>query len=318
MDGGDIAGLLAVLVFAVLVGLLALPIVKLGRVFDELRLTIRSINDGTTPLIDEVTRTVTTTNTQLEKVDGITSNVSDASANVSALSSLVASTVGQPLIKVASFSHGLRRAFSPQPGRRAQRAPPGSRDPSRPRTVLPAPGASGGPADHTGHEPSADGSGPRTPGADHGNVVQTRPARRRRPGGRRGHPRRLRSRGPAVPVPGHPGDSREHGRGARAARGRGAPRPTRRGGHPAHRGPALRRVHGTGPGGHGGARGAAAAAVRRALSRGPHRQPPGGARRRRAPAGVPWHPVTSHDSSTDPEDPRARVIEHTPSEGNER
>ena len=116
MDGGEVAGLLAVFVFAVLVGLLALPIVKLGRVFDELRLTIRSINDGTTPLIDEVTRTVSTTNTQLEKVDGITSNVSDASANVSALSSLVASTVGQPLIKVASFSHGLRRAFSPQAG----------------------------------------------------------------------------------------------------------------------------------------------------------------------------------------------------------
>ena len=116
MDGGDIAGLIAAGVFAVLVGLLAVPIVKLGRVFDELRLTIRSLNDGTTPLIDEVTRTVSTTNTQLEKVDGITSNVSDASANVSALSSLVASTVGQPLIKVASFSHGLRRAFTPQQG----------------------------------------------------------------------------------------------------------------------------------------------------------------------------------------------------------
>lgn len=158
MDGGDIAGLLAVLVFAVLVGLLALPIVKLGRVFDELRLTIRSINDGTTPLIDEVTRTVTTTNTQLEKVDGITSNVSDASANVSALSSLVASTVGQPLIKVASFSHGLRRAFSPQPGAPGAAGGagtrPGSAPSSQPR------GASGAPADHTGHEPSADGSGP--------------------------------------------------------------------------------------------------------------------------------------------------------------
>ena len=161
MDGGDIAGLLAVLVFAVLVGLLALPIVKLGRVFDELRLTIRSINDGTTPLIDEVTRTVTTTNTQLEKVDGITSNVSDASANVSALSSLVASTVGQPLIKVASFSHGLRRAFSPQPGAPGAAGAAGgagtrsgSAPSSQPR------GASGVPADHTGHEPSADGTGP--------------------------------------------------------------------------------------------------------------------------------------------------------------
>ena len=165
MDGGDIAGLLAVLVFAVLVGLLALPIVKLGRVFDELRLTIRSINDGTTPLIDEVTRTVTTTNTQLEKVDGITSNVSDASANVSALSSLVASTVGQPLIKVASFSHGLRRAFSPQPGapggagatggaETRPGAPTGSAPSTQPR------GASGVPADHTGRTPSADGHGP--------------------------------------------------------------------------------------------------------------------------------------------------------------
>jgi len=61
---------------------------------------------------DEVTRTVSTTNSQLEKVDGITTNVSDASANVSALSSLVASTVGQPLIKVAAFSHGVRRAFT--------------------------------------------------------------------------------------------------------------------------------------------------------------------------------------------------------------
>ncbi|WP_270451022.1 DUF948 domain-containing protein [Kocuria marina] len=123
MDGGDIAGLLAALVFAVLVGLLAVPIIKLGRVFDELRLSIRSINDGTAPLIDEVTRTVATTNTQLEKVDGITSNVSDASANVSALSSLVASTAGQPLIKVASFSHGLRRAFSPQAGAQTRPGP---------------------------------------------------------------------------------------------------------------------------------------------------------------------------------------------------
>ena len=128
MDGGDIAGLLAALVFAVLVGLLAVPIIKLGRVFDELRMSIRSINDGTAPLIDEVTRTVASTNTQLEKVDGITSNVSDASANVSALSSLVASTVGQPLIKVASFSHGLRRAFTPQPG---TQAPSGPRTESR-------------------------------------------------------------------------------------------------------------------------------------------------------------------------------------------
>lgn len=111
MSGADIAGLIAAGVFAILVALLAVPILKLGKVFDELTRTIRSLNEETTPLIGEVTKTVASTNAQIEKVDGITSNVSDASANVSALSSLVTSTVGQPLIKVAAFSHGVRKAF---------------------------------------------------------------------------------------------------------------------------------------------------------------------------------------------------------------
>lgn len=116
MTGGEIAGLIAAAVFAVLVALLAMPIIKLGRVFDETREMVRQLNEGTGPLIEEFTRTVATTNSQLEKVDGITDNVSDASANVSALSSLVASTVGQPLIKMAAFSYGVRKAFRPQDG----------------------------------------------------------------------------------------------------------------------------------------------------------------------------------------------------------
>ncbi|MDN3482022.1 DUF948 domain-containing protein [Arthrobacter sp. APC 3897] len=112
MSGGDIAGLIAAGVFAVLVVLLAVPIWKLGKVFDELRGAIRTISDETTPLIEEVTTTVSTTNLQLQKVDGISSNVSDATANISALSSLVAATVGSPLIKVSAFSYGVRSALS--------------------------------------------------------------------------------------------------------------------------------------------------------------------------------------------------------------
>lgn len=117
MSGGDIAGLIAAIVFAILVALLAVPVVKLGKVFDEVRLAVRSLSDGTTPLIDEVTSTVSTTNAQLKKVDGITNNVSDASANVSALSSLIAATIGSPLIKVAAFSYGVRSAFSARAGK---------------------------------------------------------------------------------------------------------------------------------------------------------------------------------------------------------
>ena len=36
----------------------------------------------------------------------------DVSQNVSALTALFAATVGGPMIKVAAFSHGVRRALS--------------------------------------------------------------------------------------------------------------------------------------------------------------------------------------------------------------
>ncbi|MCY0903784.1 DUF948 domain-containing protein [Arthrobacter sp. H14-L1] len=117
MSGGDIAGLIAAGVFAVLVAILAVPVFKLGRVFDEVRRTIATLSEGTTPLIDEVTATVSTTNAQLQKVDGISTNVSDATANISALSSLLAATLGSPVIKVAAFSYGVRSAVA---GRRAK------------------------------------------------------------------------------------------------------------------------------------------------------------------------------------------------------
>ena len=127
MSGGDIAGLIAAGVFAVLVALLAVPVWKLGKVFDEMRGAIRTLSEETTPLIDEVTTTVSTTNLQLQKVDGISSNVSDASANLSALSSLVAATIGSPLIKVSAFSYGVRSALASRRTARVQGAGRGRR-----------------------------------------------------------------------------------------------------------------------------------------------------------------------------------------------
>ncbi|UYQ79106.1 DUF948 domain-containing protein [Glutamicibacter sp. JL.03c] len=122
MSGSDIAGLIAAGAFVVLVVLLAVPIIKLGKVFDELRTTIKDVSDGTTPLLGEVANTVATTNDQLKKVDTITTNVSDTTANVSALSSLVAATVGKPLIKVAAFTEGVKAAMNTKPSGKARRS----------------------------------------------------------------------------------------------------------------------------------------------------------------------------------------------------
>jgi len=121
MTVGGFAALGAVVVFALLVGVIAIPLVKLGRVFDETRNTIRSISDGTLPLLTEVTTTVATTNEQLVKVDTITTNVAQVSTNVSALTSLFAATLGSPVVKVAAFSYGVRQALSGRESRRSRR-----------------------------------------------------------------------------------------------------------------------------------------------------------------------------------------------------
>lgn len=123
MTAGDIAGLIAAGVFAVLVGLLAVPIIKLGRVFDETSETIRVVKDNVTPLLEEATTTISETNKQLARVDSITSSVEEATGNVSALVALFAATVGGPLIKIAGFSAGVRAALT---GLRGSRKSPGS------------------------------------------------------------------------------------------------------------------------------------------------------------------------------------------------
>ncbi|NYF10783.1 uncharacterized protein YoxC [Leifsonia sp. AK011] len=111
MTGGDIAGLIAAGIFAVLVGLLAVPLIKLGRVFDETSTAIRELSDNVTPLLEEATTTISETNKQIARVDAITSSVEEATSNVSSLVALFAATVGGPLIKIAGFSAGVRAAI---------------------------------------------------------------------------------------------------------------------------------------------------------------------------------------------------------------
>jgi len=112
MSGGDIAGLIAAGVFAVLVGLLAIPLVKLGRVFDETRDVIHDLGENVTPIFTEATTTIREANSQLARVDTITSGIADATANVSSLIALFAATLGGPLIKIAGFTAGVRVAIA--------------------------------------------------------------------------------------------------------------------------------------------------------------------------------------------------------------
>jgi len=112
MSMGDVAGLIAAVAFVLLVGLLAIPLVKLGRVLDEATRSIREVTEHSVPILDEAATTVASTNDQLIKVDTITTSAAQVSENVSALAGLYASTLGRPLVKVAAFSYGVRQAFA--------------------------------------------------------------------------------------------------------------------------------------------------------------------------------------------------------------
>ena len=112
MSGGDIAGLIAAVAFVALVGVLAVPLVKLGRTFDEASRALREMTDHSVPVIDEAAKAVASGNVQLDKIDKVTTAAADVSQNVSALTALFSATVGGPMIKVAAFTHGVRRAAS--------------------------------------------------------------------------------------------------------------------------------------------------------------------------------------------------------------
>jgi uncharacterized protein YoxC len=112
VSGGAIAALIAAGAFVLLVVLLAYPLLKLGRTLDEATLAIRKTHDGVSPLLDQAQDTMTQVNSQLDHVGGIAKNVDSMTTNVAALTSVVSSTLGSPLIKVAAFSYGVRKTVN--------------------------------------------------------------------------------------------------------------------------------------------------------------------------------------------------------------
>lgn len=104
MSGGDIAALVAAGGFVLLVIFTAVPLLKLGRVLDETRNSIRDLNESVAPLLTELTETVSQTNKQLARVDVITENVAEVSANINSLVAVFTSAVGSPVAKIAGFT----------------------------------------------------------------------------------------------------------------------------------------------------------------------------------------------------------------------
>ncbi|HEX6968776.1 MAG TPA: DUF948 domain-containing protein [Micromonosporaceae bacterium] len=124
MDAGEIAALVAAGAFLMLVLVLAVPILRLRHTVDAATRMINELNEQTGPLLSNVSSTVEHVNTalnqvhvsldgvnvQLAKLDNMTSHAQQITANVANLATVVSAAAANPLVKVAAFGYGVRKA----------------------------------------------------------------------------------------------------------------------------------------------------------------------------------------------------------------
>jgi uncharacterized protein YoxC len=120
---GQIAALVAAGAFLMLVLVLARPIWRLGNTVDAATQAINDINDRTAPLanmnvtvenvntaLGQVHTSLDGVNIQLAKIDTMTGHAQNVTANIANLSTVVSAAAANPLVKVAAFGYGVRRA----------------------------------------------------------------------------------------------------------------------------------------------------------------------------------------------------------------
>ncbi len=99
MGPGGIATIIAACSLLVIAVAVSYAVVRIGRLIDEAKLSLKTVTDETKPLIEEVTTTVKLVNGPLESLNKITKNVENVSSKLSeATTSFMGK--GGPAVKV--------------------------------------------------------------------------------------------------------------------------------------------------------------------------------------------------------------------------
>ncbi|MER7721742.1 DUF948 domain-containing protein [Streptomyces flaveolus] len=130
VSGGEVAGILVAVFWAILVSFLAVALARLAQTLRATTKLVSDVTDQAVPLLADASSAVRSAQTQIDRVDAIASDVQEVTSNASALSTTVASTFGGPLVKVAAFGYGVRRAL----GGRKEDVPAGP--PKEPRRTV--------------------------------------------------------------------------------------------------------------------------------------------------------------------------------------
>jgi uncharacterized protein YoxC len=124
VNAGEIAALVAAGAFLMLVLVLAVPILRLRHTIDATTRAINDLNDRSAPLLVNANASMEGVNTalgqmqtsldgvnvQLAKIDTMTGHAQQVTGTVANLATVVSAAVANPLVKVAAFGYGVRKA----------------------------------------------------------------------------------------------------------------------------------------------------------------------------------------------------------------
>jgi uncharacterized protein YoxC len=124
VKAGEIAALVAAGAFLMLVVVLAVPILRLRHTIDATTQAINDLNDRSAPILVNANATMEGVNTalsqmqtsldgvnvQLAKIDTMTGHAQQVTGTVANLATVVSAAVANPLVKVAAFGYGVRKA----------------------------------------------------------------------------------------------------------------------------------------------------------------------------------------------------------------
>ena len=102
MGPGGIATIIAASSLLIIAGAVSYAVIRIGRLIDEAKVSLKTLTDESKPLLDEVTTTVKLVNGPLESLNRITKNAEDVSAKVTNVASSLLSK-GGPGLKVAGM-----------------------------------------------------------------------------------------------------------------------------------------------------------------------------------------------------------------------
>lgn len=111
MSASDLAAIIVALASVVGVIVLVLALVSLTRTLSTLRLSIEELRRETLPVLDELQRTVTQANTDLERLDTLLDSATSVTNTVDSASQLAYLAFSNPVIKAIAFATGTTRAL---------------------------------------------------------------------------------------------------------------------------------------------------------------------------------------------------------------